>query len=56
MTVMLLSRQTFVSSRMGSWCSDWGELKRMSETRKSREVAAHDVTHEEKYAEVVRVA
>ena len=33
-----------------------GELKRISETRKSREVAAHDVTHEEKYAEVVRLA
>lgn len=24
MTVMLLSRQIRVSSRMGSWCSDWG--------------------------------
>ena len=33
-----------------------GELKRMSETRKSREVAAHNVTHEKEYAEVVRVA
>ena len=26
MTVMLLSRHTFVSSRMGSWCSDWGAV------------------------------
>ena len=27
----------------------------MSEARKGRKVAAHDVTHEEKYAEVVRL-
>ena len=28
----------------------------MSMTRKSGEVAAHDVTHEKEYAEVVRLA
>ena len=27
MTVILLSRQTLVSSRIGSWCSDWEWLE-----------------------------
>ena len=50
MTVILLSRQTLVSSRIGSWCSDWEWL----EGRDRRGgMGTHDVTHEEKNAEVV---
>lgn len=55
MTVMLLTRQTLVSSRIGSWCSDWGSIRRVGDGGKV-EGATHDVTHEKEDAEVVGLA
>ena len=53
MTVMLLTRQTLVSSRIGSWCSDW-ELIRGKGRGKGR--GTHDVTHEKEDTEIVGLA
>jgi hypothetical protein len=49
MTVMLLSRQTLVSSRIGSWCSDWEWFRRVGRVGGG----TYDVTHEEEDTEVV---
>ena len=53
MTVMLLTKQTLVSSRIGSWCSDWESFGRVG---RGKGRGTHDVTHEKEDAEVVGLA
>jgi hypothetical protein len=53
MTVMLLTRQTLVSSRIGSWCSDWESIR---EVGRGKGKGTHDVTHEKEDAEIVGLA